>query len=177
MISTSGGQNVLTLAPITLELQAQFPHSFRSFARLDFVRLFAFSSSLGTHLCMELLFAALSPLLETFVNVDGSALMIIARTGMVTRLGFLAVVHAIAIKFAQSVAAVARKGSSMRQLRSTGKDVRLIAKTERYGRCTPCIGRRRHIVSLWRGGLSPLRRMGEQLAWCRRACPSDRRRR
>ena len=59
---------------ILLELQANFAHPLAAFAGLDLVRLLGFGSGLGTQLLVELLLANVALLLQTFDDVDGTAL-------------------------------------------------------------------------------------------------------
>jgi hypothetical protein len=64
---------MLSLALVLLQFQAELSHAFAAFTRLYFVRLFAFGSSFGTSLLVQLLFATLTLPLKSFDDVDSAA--------------------------------------------------------------------------------------------------------
>jgi hypothetical protein len=66
---------MLSLALVSLQLQANLAHSLAAFARFDLILLLALGSSFGARFLVHLLFAAKSLFLKTFHNVDGTSLL------------------------------------------------------------------------------------------------------
>lgn len=114
---------MFAFAAITLQFQANLPHPLRTFARLDFVDLFGLSRGFCTHFGVQLLLATLAFPLQTLVDVDSSALVVISRVNVTASLSLFALVLAIAVEFAERIASITRQRSSVRQLRAACQDI------------------------------------------------------
>jgi hypothetical protein len=79
-------ENVLSLAFVSLQLEANLAHSLAAFARFDLVLLLALGSSFGARFLVHLLLATKPLLLEALHNVDGTTLF---QRGFTSRVGFV----------------------------------------------------------------------------------------
>lgn len=79
-------EDVLPLAFVSLELEANLAHPLAAFAGFDLVLLLALRSSLGTRFLVHFLPAAKPLLLEALHNVDGTTLL---QRGFTSRVRFV----------------------------------------------------------------------------------------
>lgn len=94
MASISHGQDVLALAVVSLQFEANLAHTFCSSAGLDLVGLFALGSRFGTELLIQLLLPALTLLLETLVDIDSTTFWDLAVGMIVNAIGASGIVEA-----------------------------------------------------------------------------------